>query len=556
MTKKVWTGPVVLGSVRTQITSSPNSMRRIAIFCSGAACVVPRLVGALSPFIANRPKLVSCALRSVGRLGAASCLLLLPFLAGAQNAFSPGGNEYPIVGNLLGEQTWPQAAVNTNGGVLVWQDNNADGNGLGIRASRLNPGLMAVGGIFRVNSIAAGDQEKPRVALLQNGGAVIVWQGGTVGFQKIFARFLNPTGTNFVANDVMVNTYTNSFQIDPAVATLADGSVIVVWASDGQDGSYQGIFGQRFTAAGGKLGPEFRVNDFTANNQRSPAVAALKDGGFVVVWISELERNLTSVDAFGRLFNSAGNAVSGEFLVNTGNAICAHPDIAASPDGGFAVAWSELNVPRQQITGTFSGSAYPGSSWDVMAEIFNVSSAGGSGQTASVVASPFRLNTMVYGNQYSPKLSAFGPSYLATWVSMGQDAAWEGVYGQFFSNSGKLAGVEFRVNTTTAGRQLQPAVCSDGISRFLVTWTSFVAGTSFDLMGRAYDLIQVSINQAAGGLKISWNTQPGSVYQIQVSTDYVNWSDYGAPRTAAGYGDAVTINNLATAGIFRVVRVE
>lgn len=501
--------------------------------------------------------LTKLCLTRVGWLMVLGCLAASLSLARAQNAFSPGGNDYFIAGALVGDQAGPQAAVGTNGGVLVWSDNGVDGrtNGLGISAVRLTAGLVKSGNIFRVNSILADDQEKPQVSLLQNGGAAIVWQGGKLGFQKIFVRFLNATSTNFIAADVRVNTYTNSFQINPVVATLTNGTVVVIWASDGQDGSYQGIYGQRFTSAGVKSGSEFRINQFTANNQRSPAVAALATGGFVVTWISELERGPTTVDVYARLFDSAGAATGDEFLVNSGTAMCASPSVSGGLGGGFAVAWAALDVFRSQSSGSsmsdVPATAYNANSWDVMAGVFNVSAG-----VASVAAVPFRLNSMTLGDQNAPKLSAFGGSYLCAWVSLGQDTAWEGIYGQFFSGAGSLAGVEFRVNTTTAGRQFNPAVGSDGVSRFLVSWSSFVAGTGFDLLARVYDLIRVDIVPIAEGLKVSWNTQPGSRYQVQVSTDYLNWSNYGSVRVAPGFGDSLTVNSLSTMAAYRVIRIQ
>lgn len=530
-------------------------MRRI-VLNSGAAASTPPVAGAGGRFLPSaRISNMSNRLRSMGPLAAIVGALFVVTAAQGQNAFSPGGADYTIAGALLGDQTWPQAAVNTNGGVLVWQDNAADTNGFGVRAVRLTSGLLKTGPIFRANYLQNGDQEKPQVSLLQNGGAAIVWQGGKHGFQKIYARFLAATGTNFLANDVLVNTYTNSFQIDPSVATLVDGSVVVIWASDGQDGSYQGIYGQRFTAAGAKTGSEFRVNEFTANNQRSPAVAALAGGGFVVVWVSELERGPTTIDIYAKLYSSSGVATGSEFPVNLGAAMCATPVVASTPTGGFAVAWAARDIPRvnsqsQSVSGIEATALYA-NSWDIVAAVFNVS-----GGTATAAGTPFRLNTRTYGDQTVPKLSAFGANYLCTWVSLGQDSAWEGVYGQFFSGAGSLAGVEFRANTTTAGRQIHPSVCSDGVSRFLVTWSSFVAGTGFDLIARSYDLIRVDIAPVTGGMKVSWNTQPGSVYQVQVSTDYVNWSNQGASRLAAGYSDSVTVNAQSTMAAYRVIRIQ
>jgi hypothetical protein len=43
-----------------------------------------------------------------------------------------------------------------------------------------------------------------------------------------------------------VNSYTTSGQQWPKVASDANGNFVVAWTSYGQDGSYSGIFGQRF----------------------------------------------------------------------------------------------------------------------------------------------------------------------------------------------------------------------------------------------------------------------------------------------------------------------
>src|SRR5262245_40021682 len=190
-----------------------------------------------------------------------------------------------MAGLLPGDQVFPQVAINKSGGYLIWQDNVTDGDGLGISARRLSSTLSGTLGVFRVNEQGAGDQQNPKVALLKNGEAVFVWQSGTTA-PHIYARFLKPDGT-FATGDVPVNTYSQNHQIDPVVASLADGNVVIAWSSFAQDGDLYGVFGQRFSSTGEKIGGEFQVNQFTANNQRSPAVAAFAYGGFLVAWISE-----------------------------------------------------------------------------------------------------------------------------------------------------------------------------------------------------------------------------------------------------------------------------
>ena len=492
-------------------------------------------------------------------------VVALPAVVWGQNAFSPGGPDYAVAGALPGDQTFPQAAISPAGGWLVWQDNAVDGDGVGIRAQALNSSLVKSGAALRVNVQGAGDQEKPQVSLLSGGGAVFVWQGGTTGFQKIYARFLAANGTFITNSDLLVSTNTSEFQINPSVTTLADGSVVVVWAGYGQDGDRQGVFARRLSSTGVNLGGEFQVNQYTSNNQRTPAVAALTNGNFVVAWVSELQRASASVDIYARIFtisNSLPAAVGNEFPVNTSATnLCANPQVAGSPTGGFAVVWSQNdNVAGATASPTETGApnipASPRSSnsWDVFGRVYN---AGG-----TAVSAPVRLNTWTYGDQYAPKISAFGKNFLTVWLSLGQDSfynSWEGVFGQFLNSGGGLAGVEFLVNTTTVSRQIDPSVCADGVNRFLVCWSSFVGDTSFDLFARAYDLIRVDVAVTAQGVTISWNAQPGSVYQVQSSPGYSNdstWSDVGSPRTAVGYAESVVVSASGGGAFYRVVRTQ
>jgi len=228
---------------------------------------------------------MSSALSAWKRFAFSGLFAGISTIAFAQNPYPPQGSEYPMAGLLPGDQVFPQLAVNSSGGYLVWQDNVTDGDALGISARRLNSNLSGTLGVFRVNEQSAGDQQKPKVALLKNGGAAFVWQGGTTA-PHIYARFLKADGT-FATGDVAVNTYSQNHQVDPVVASLTDGNVVIVWSSFGQDGDLYGVFAQRFSPAGEKLGGEFQVNQSTQNNQRSPALAAFANGGFLVVWISE-----------------------------------------------------------------------------------------------------------------------------------------------------------------------------------------------------------------------------------------------------------------------------
>ncbi len=391
-------------------------------------------------------------------LGSLGLILALPTAIFAQTnaGYIPYGTEYAPAGNLLGDQIYPDVAVTANGGYAVWEDNITDGSGYGISAVRLDSSFSPMPPIKAINQITANDQENPRVAMLKNGGAVIVWQGGKQGFQHIYAAFLSSSGT-FLARDVPVNVATNFYQRDPAVAVLSGGNVVITWSSMKQDGDLLGVYAREFNAQGQPLGTEFRVNQVTAFNQRSPAVAALNGGGFVLAWVSEQQRmsvaqaGFPSVDIYARLYDANANASAGEFLVNNTTNICANPAVAGAPDGTFTIAWSQKDL------------AVVNNSWDVYMRPFSGAGVGGTVQ---------RVNTQQYGEQYVPRIAVSGSDYLIIWTSLGQDGSMQGVYGQFYHGSTPSGG-EFLVNTTRLNQQEYPSVASDGNGRFLAVWSSF-----------------------------------------------------------------------------------
>jgi hypothetical protein len=387
----------------------------------------------------------------------------------AAASLSAEGGEYQAAFALPGDQVHPAGSLNASGGYIVWNDNYTDGDGQGIAARQINANLSGARSTFRVNSIGAGDQENPNVALLANGSALFVWQGGVNGFQKIYARLLSPQGV-FTGEDFMVNSYTNNMQIDPVVTALGDGGAMVVWSCYGEDRSLFGVFGQRLSATGAKIGNEFRINQFTQFNQRSPAVATLSNGNFAVAWISEGQRNDDSVDLYARIFQPDGSALGNEFIVNTTTNICSSPTIAVLPDS-FAIGWSSAT------------SIVVGDTWDIFARNL--------GNDGSFLTPATRINSHTNGDQYAPKLAASGSSYLMVWTSRGQDSSREGVYSQLLDAHLNPGGIEFRVNTTTVSQQIQPTVISAPENRFIAIWSSFVGGAnSFDLYAQRYSINQ------------------------------------------------------------------
>ncbi|MBW8865239.1 MAG: hypothetical protein JF609_10035 [Verrucomicrobia bacterium] len=427
-------------------------------------------------------------------------LMLLPVftakVSAQTNYYSTNGTEYAVVGAMPGDQVFPDIAISTTGGFLVWQDNVTDGDYAGVSARRLDSTLSGALSPFRVNATGAGSQENARVALLRNGGAVFVWQGGKPSYQHIFARFLTPTNTFLTTTDLQVNTFGNNFQINPAVTVLNNSNVVVVWGSFNQAdaNSMQDVYGQILSPTGQKIGGEFRVNQATAFNQRTPSVAALPGGGFIVTWISEQERDLApvyttnsstpatsaagtavpSVDVYSRTYSSSGTPAGGETLVNTSIDPCATPSVAVASDGSYIITWAA----HDSIT--------LNNGFDIFGRTFD--------NTGAATAAVFRINSFLYGDQYTPRVSALGLDYLVTWTSLAQDGSFEGVYEQFVHKDGSMTGNEFRVNTTTISRQMHPVVAADGANQFLVVWTGFTGVVNkFDLFAQRYLNVNASL---------------------------------------------------------------
>ena len=171
------------------------------------------------------------------------------------------------------------------------------------------------------------------------GRFVVVWaryaQDGDS--DAVFGQRFDAAGAK-VGSAFQVNTYTTSSQGYPSIAMDRAGNFVVVWESIGQDGDFLGIVGQRFNAGAEKLGTEILVNTYTTNAQEGPSVALEADGGFDVMWQS-LGGTATVPPSMGSASTGAAHgAESGSCPPNSVSGNQVHPKIAASP----SVSWSLL----------------------------------------------------------------------------------------------------------------------------------------------------------------------------------------------------------------------
>jgi len=222
--------------------------------------------------------------------------------------------------------------------IVAWHA--PDGSDFGIYAQRFDENGVALAPVFQVNSFSHGNQQLADIAMNAKGEFIIVWQGGNFDGSGtgVFGTLYNELGEAIRA-DFQINTYFQNDQNFPAVAMNESGAFVVVWQSDGQDGSDNGVFAQRFDAFGQAIGTEIAVNTTTTDDQAKPAVVLYEDGGFLAVWESQGQDG-SGGGIYGQLFDPDGNKIGSEILINAvteGTQL--QPSIAKNQSDAVVVSW-------------------------------------------------------------------------------------------------------------------------------------------------------------------------------------------------------------------------
>jgi hypothetical protein len=188
-------------------------------------------------------------------------------------------------------------------------------------------------------------RRKPKAARGSDGNFLAVWESADQdgSMWGIFGRQLDPDGQPLGA-EFQVNTHTDQDQAEPAVASSAAGTAVVVWMSFDQDGDRGGIYGQMYGSDGNRANNEFRVNTTTAGHQSAPLVGMSDSGAFVVAWDSE-GPNGEDLGIFAQRFDALGQQVGTELLVtpgSSGDEVLADLEVDAS--GGFVISWFDYDA--------------------------------------------------------------------------------------------------------------------------------------------------------------------------------------------------------------------
>lgn len=396
------------------------------------------------------------------------------------------GGEGGDVAVYAGAQAGYQIATSADG-VVVRDTDNVDGSeGRDLLVSVQT--LQFADGVrvevresidVRVNSTVAGDQAHSAVAALADGGYVVAWQSADGSGDGIFLQRFDAAG-QAAGVETRVNTWTALAQSTPTVTTLADGGFVVAWESFAQDGSNYGIFLQRYDADGAAVGAETQVNTRARDYQVAPVVAASDEGGFTVAWEewrADLGTRGVSLQSFGADGEPVGNALRLE------NVTDAHaPQLLARPDGGMWLgvqatgSWQVFSVGEEIGTAPYYAYGAVGS-FSLVASPYTggwaaVTTANGLLSLVSPFGYPYGYATLATDAGNAAATTLADGSFLVAWESGIRDGSGSGISLRRFDIDGTPLGGEMRVNRYTPGDQTDPSLALLPDGGFVVSWTS------------------------------------------------------------------------------------
>ncbi len=381
----------------------------------------------------------------------------------------------------------------------------------------------------QVNTTEIGDQNRAASAMATSGDFMVVWESEYASddsYGAILGQFFQ--GGTAVGSELLINDVTEGLQTGPSIAVDSAGRYLVVWRSDtssGNDNSDTSIQGKLYDSNGQAVGGQFQVNSYSTSSQLQPAVAALSSG-FVVAWSSYGSNGgdqfLSSIQS--RTVNSNGVPQGADYQTNMADIFHQRNPAVEGSGAGFMVVWE-------------SGFSYGN---DGSGDSLQLRTFSGAGQPTST---EIQANSLTGSHQRRPAVRRHGDgSFLVVWDSL--DSAGDDDFGQSiqlrrFSASGTAFGTEFQVNSHTDAGQRQPSLASTHDGGFVVGWHSDDSSDDTNY-GRVVQLQRFSsaLNPVGSGVEINQNPA-GAESRPQVvgsgnGTLAVTWED---DFSAGGGGD-------------------
>lgn len=243
-----------------------------------------------------------------------------------------------------GDELAPQITALSDGGwVVMWSstEGSIDSGPLDTEVYQraFHADGTARGAAVRVNTYTVNFQIGTQITALSDGGWLVTWMSAEqdAGEDGIYQQVYNANGTK-QGGEVRVNSQSVVISL-PEVAALPDGGWVVAWLG------LEGLRQQAYNANGTKQGGEAGIT----TNGVDPQITVLSDGGWVVTWIN-FESGGNTTDIYQQVFNADGTLHGGKTRVSAGGLDDDYsPEITALSDGGWVVTWTVDGVHGEGV---------------------------------------------------------------------------------------------------------------------------------------------------------------------------------------------------------------
>ena len=404
-----------------------------------------------------------------------ACLLLLgsaPSMA-TQSGGENGGEiwvDEPSGSDVID----PGATIDNQGhSIFVWSEFLFGGTRHDVLLRRFDAAGQALKDPVIVNTTTEDSQRYPHVAVSDDGSFLVVWQSKdfdndvAADRQSVRSQAFDPDA-NTVGSELLINTLSTNQSTDifADVAALKGGGYVVVWRSANSPGadSAMSIQARRIGANGAALGGQFQANSTVGQREDYPVVTELAEGGFLVTWARPA--------VHGRQFEADGTAVGNDFQINTFIAGSkSETDVALGPDGRVLVVWTDAENNAER--------------WEIRGRIFS--------QSLAAQGDDFRINTFTADEQDDGKVAGYGPAgFFVVWTStgsVGNDNDNKSIQGRIVTGSDQFLGPQFQVNISTISVQNTPGIGGQG-DTVAVVWRSgtFEGDNGAYILGQTWNI--------------------------------------------------------------------
>ena len=283
----------------------------------------------------------------------------------------------------------------------------------------------------RVNTKSDNSQYMLSSSALADGGYIIFWRSYHGDDGIYFQRYNSsgiPIGNETPLIGAQGGTWTRAFG-------LADGSYVLTWLTY-IDFEQWVVNSQKFDSSGRPVGDEMIVGHSVSTEPLLPPALPLTNGGFLMTWDS-------GADQLVQLFDASGEAQGEPVVVLSPNGWFGSFSIAPLADGGYVIAYTQGDdLYTQRLDASFQNAG---------------------------------ARTLISDNLdiYSDVIGLLGGGYVVVWegASASADGRFD-IYAQRFDALGVARHDPVRINTTTAGDQMNPTTVALKGGEYLVTWAS------------------------------------------------------------------------------------